>query len=286
VFAWGVGLNVAFVLLEAGVGLALNSLALLADAGHNLSDVMGLIMAWGAHYLSQRSPTPQYTYGWRRSSILAALVNSGLLLLAMGAIAWEALQRLQTPSPLSGWVLVGVAGAGIVINGLTALLFMAGRHEDLNLRGAFLHMVADALVSLGVVLTGVAIALTGWLWVDPVISLVIVVVVVTGTWDLLRRALRLSLDGVPRHIQPEMVRQFLQEWPGVSQVHDLHIWAMSTTEVALTAHLVMPQGHPGDRTLADIAHQLQHQFTIHHSTLQIETGDPTVACPLAVQGQV
>lgn len=286
IFRWGVGLNLVFVAVEAAVGLRLESLALLADAGHNLSDVLGLVLAWVAHYLGQKAPTPRYTYGWRRSSILAALLNSGLLLLAMGAIAWEAIQRLQSPSPIPGVILMVVAGIGIVINGLTAWLFMAGRHSDLNLRGAFLHMAADTLVSLGVVLTGLAITLTGWLWVDPVISLVIVVVVVVGTWDLLQRSLSLSLDGVPSHIEPRAVQQLLAELPGVAQVHDLHIWAMSTTEVALTAHLVMPAGHPGDRALAAIAHQLQHHFAIHHTTLQVETGDPAVACPLASHDQV
>ncbi|MBF2035670.1 MAG: cation transporter, partial [Leptolyngbyaceae cyanobacterium T60_A2020_046] len=244
-FQIGIGLNIGFVLIEAGFGWITQSLALLADAGHNLSDVMGLLLAWGASYLAQRPPSPVYTYGLRRSTILAALFNSMLLLLAVGGIAWEALRRLQDPTPVPGMTLIWVAGVGVVINTLTALLFFSGGKGDLNIRGAFLHMAADALVSVGVVLAGVAILLTGWLWFDPAISLVIVGVIVAGTWNLLREALGLILDRVPKHIEPLAVRTFLRELPGVAQVHDLHIWAMSTTETALTAHLVMPEGCPG-----------------------------------------
>jgi cobalt-zinc-cadmium efflux system protein len=286
IFLVGIGLNVGFVLVEATVGLRLNSLGLLADAGHNLSDVLSLVLAWGAHTLGQRPPTARYTYGLRRSSILAAVVNGIILMGAMGAIAWEAFQRLQSPTEVPGLGLIVVAGIGIVINGFTAWLFMAGRDRDLNLQGAFLHMAADALISLGVVLAGIAILTTGWLWFDPVISLVIVAVVVVGTWHLLQGALNLALDAVPAHIQPQAVRLLLAKLPGVAQVHDLHIWAMSTTEVALTAHLVMPEGHPGDRFLSATSHQLQETFGIHHTTLQIELGDGHQPCHLASDHQV
>lgn len=285
-FLIGTALNVGFVAIEIGFGLAFGSLALLADAGHNLSDILGLLLAWGGHALSQRPPSFRYTYGLRRTSILSALLNALVLLVAMGAIAWEAIQRFQSPSEVPGLVLIAVAGVGILVNGGTAWLFMAGREEDLNLRGAFLHMAADALVSLGVVLAGSAILVTGWLWLDPLISLVVIAVVVVGTWQLLQASVKLSLDAVPEHIELLAVRTFLQERPGVSQVHDLHVWAMSTTEVALTAHLVMPEGHPGDRFLKQIDHHLQHQFGIHHATLQIELGDTTEACHLASDKRV
>ncbi|MEB3289211.1 MAG: cation diffusion facilitator family transporter [Leptolyngbya sp.] len=279
-FQIGIVLNVGFVAIEAAFGWMTQSLALLADAGHNLSDVLGLLLAWGARYLALRPPSPTYTYGLRRSPILAALLNSMLLLLAVGGIAWEALRRLQDPSPVPGSTLIWVAGVGIGINTLTALLFFSGRHHDLNIRGAFLHMAADALVSVGVVLAGVAILLTGWLWLDPVIGLGIVGVIVWGTWSLFRDALGLILDRVPKHIEPLAVRTFLQDLPGVEAVHDLHIWAMSTTETALTAHLVMPAGSPGDVFLAQVSDDLHHRFTIAHATLQIETGDAEFPCRL------
>jgi cobalt-zinc-cadmium efflux system protein len=279
-FQIGIGLNIGFVLIEVAFGLTTQSLALLADAGHNLSDVLGLLLAWGASYLAQLPPNQTYTYGWRRSSILAALLNGILLLLAMGGITWEALRRLQEPTPVPGMTLIWVAGVGVVINTLTALLFFSGGKKDINIRGAFLHMAADALVSVGVVFAGIAILLTGWLWFDPAISLVIVIVIVVGTWNLLRDALGLILDRVPKHIEPLAVRTFLQELPGVAQVHDLHIWGMSTTETALTAHLVMPEGCPGDSFLAHISEELHHHFDIDHPTLQVETGDQQYPCPL------
>ncbi len=279
-FQLGIGLNIGFVLIEAGLGWITQSLALLADAGHNLSDVLGLLLAWGASYLAQCPPSPAYTYGLRRSTILAALFNAMLLLLAVGGIAWEALRRLQDPTPVPGMTLIWVAGVGVVINTLTALLFFSAGKGDLNIRGAFLHMAADALVSVGVVLAGVAILLTGWLWFDPAISLVIVGVIVAGTWNLLREALGLILDRVPKHIEPLAVRTFLRELPGVAQVHDLHIWAMSTTETALTAHLVMPEGCPGDDLLAHISDELHHHFDIDHATLQIERGNGQFLCRL------
>ena len=252
IFVIGVGLNVVFVAVEAVFGFALGSLALLADAGHNLSDVLGLLLACGGPILALRPPTQRYTYGLRRSSILAALANGVMLLVAMGAIAWEALKRFWVPATVPDLALIAVAGVGILINGLTAWLLMAGRHHDLNLRGAFLHRVADTLVSVGVVIAGIAILLTGWAWFDPVISLIIVAVVVVGTWHLLQGALTLALDAVPATIDPQAVQQFLRERPPVQQVHGLHIGAMSTTEVVMTARLVMPEGLPGDLFLTQI----------------------------------
>ncbi len=279
-FLIGIILNVGFVIIEAGFGFATNSLALLADTGHNLSDVLGLVLAWGASYLTKLPPSQRYTYGWRRSSILASLLSSLLLMLAMGVITWEALQQLQNPRPVPGITLIWVAAIGVVINTLTAWLFMKGRQEDLNIRAAFWHMAADALVSLGVVLAGIAILTTGWLWFDPLISLVIVAVVVIGTWDLLKDALNLSLDGVPEQIEPLAVRMFLTELPEVTRIHDLHIWAMSTTETALTVHLVMPAGHPGDDFLTQIADHLRQKFGIAHTTIQIEIGNGQEPCCL------
>lgn len=285
-FQIGIGLNVGFVLIEAAAGLSINSLALLADAGHNLSDVLGLGLAWGASYLSQRPPSQTFTYGLRRSSILASLLNALLLMMAMGAIAWEALRQLQTPSEISGSVLIGVAAIGVVINSITAWLFLGGRTHDLNIRAAFWHMAADALVSLGVVVAGVAILTTGWFWFDPAISLVIVVVVVIGTWHLLKDSLKLSLDAVPAKIDPRAVHLFLAERPGVACLHDLHIWAMSTTETALTAHLVMPDGHPGDDFLHQVSDELHHHFGIDHTTLQIEINDGVYPCQLESDSRV
>jgi cobalt-zinc-cadmium efflux system protein len=285
-FQIGIGLNVGFVLIEAATGLITHSLALLADAGHNLSDVLGLGLAWGASYLSQRPPSQMFTYGLRRSSILASLLNALLLMVAMGAIAWEALQQLQNPSEIAGSVLIGVATIGVVINGITAWLFLGGRSYDLNIRAAFWHMAADALVSLGVVLAGVSILFTGWFWFDPAVSLVIVAVVVIGTWDLLKDSLKLSLDAVPAKIDPRAVHLFLAERPGVACLHDLHIWAMSTTETALTAHLVMPDGHPGDDFLRQVADELHHHFGIDHTTLQIEIDNGAYPCQLEPNSRV
>lgn len=272
-FIIGIILNVGFVVIEAGFGFLTNSLALLADAGHNLSDVLGLLLAFGASWLTRRRPTQRYTYGLRRSSIMAALFNASFLLVAMGAIALESIQRLNSPTPVSGSIVIGVALVGIVINGVTALLFMSGREQDLNIKGAFLHMAADALVSAGVVLAGIAILTTGWLWFDPIVSLLIVVVIVVGTWNLLRDSLNLALDAVPENIDPQAVRTYLSELSGVVGVHDLHIWAMSTTQTALTAHLVMLTGNPGDGFLARISMELHDNFGIEHSTIQVETGN-------------
>ncbi|MEH1912932.1 cation diffusion facilitator family transporter [Nostoc sp.] len=285
-FAIGTALNIGFVIVEAVYGYRVNSLALVADAGHNLSDVLGLLLAWGASALTLRPPTRRHTYGLRRSSILAALLNALVLLLAMGAIAWEAVRRFSEPSSVSGGTVIGVAVVGIIINTVTALMFMSGRQKDLNIRGAFLHMAADAGVSLGVVLAGIAIVFTGWLWFDPVVSLIIVVVVVVGTWQLLKNSLDLALDAVPAGIEPLAVRTYLAELRDVAGVHDLHIWGMSTTETALTAHLVMPTGHPGDAFLVQVNRELQEHFGIEHTTLQIETGDPSYPCPLAQENVV
>jgi cobalt-zinc-cadmium efflux system protein len=272
-FIIGIALNVGFVVVEALFGFLNNSLSLLADAGHNLSDVLGLLLAWGASWLVRRRPTPRYTYGLRRSSILAALLNASFLLVAMGAIAAEAIRRFSTPISINGGAVIGVSLVGIVINGATALMFMSGRERDLNIKGAFLHMAADALVSVGVVLSGIAIVTTGWLWFDPVVSLIIVAVIMVGTWNLLRDSVNLALDAVPEEIEPQAVQTYLTELPGVVEVHDLHIWAMSTTETALTAHLVMLTGNPGDAFLSRIAMELHDKFGIEHTTIQVEMGN-------------
>lgn len=280
-FIIGVVLNTGFVAIEAFYGIFANSLALLADAGHNLSDVLGLLLAWGASILSRRLPTHRHTYGLRRSSILAALFNAIFLLLVTGGIAWEAVQRFFNPHPVVGSVVIGVAAVGIVINTITALMFARDRDRDLNIKGAFLHMAADAIVSLGVVLAGIAILTTGWLWFDPVVSLIIVAVIVYGTWQLLTDSVNLALDGVPPGIELLAVKTYLEGTEGVAEVHDLHIWAMSTTETALTAHLVMPQGCPSDAFLSQISQQLHDLFGIEHSTIQVETGDRNYPCFLA-----
>jgi cobalt-zinc-cadmium efflux system protein len=279
-FLIGTLLNMGFVAIEAGFGLAANSVALLADAGHNLSDVLGLLVAWGAATLSRRQPSAHFTYGLRRSSILAALFNAVFLLVAVGAIALEAIDRFADPQPVEGGTVIAVAAVGIAINGVTAWLFASGRKGDINIRGAFLHMVADAAVSAGVVVSGFLILRTGWLWLDPATSLVIVAVIMAGTWGLLRDSVAMSLDRVPAGIAPGDVQASLAALPGVTRVHDLHIWSMSTTEVALTAHLVMPQGCPGDAFLHDTGAMLHDRFEIGHTTIQIER-DETEACAQA-----
>ncbi|WP_036233008.1 cation diffusion facilitator family transporter [Marinobacterium litorale] len=274
-------LNSAFVLVEFIYGVIAHSTALMADAGHNLSDVLGLVLAGGAVMLARRAPDQRYTYGLRSSSILAALANAMLLLFACGAIAWEAIERFLDPQPVAGATVMLVAGIGIVINGISALLFMKGRKSDLNIRGAWLHMLADTLVSVGVVAAGAVILVTDWFWLDPIISLVIVAIILLSTLGLLRDSLRLSLNAVPAHIDLQAVQTFLADQSGVEQVHDLHIWGMSTTETALTAHLVMPGGHPGDSELSRISQQLSHDFQIQHTTLQVEHGDNCDQCSLS-----
>jgi cobalt-zinc-cadmium efflux system protein len=277
-FAVGVALNTAFVVAELVFGYAANSLALISDAVHNFSDVVALLLAWGAAWLARKQPTSQHTYGYRRASILAALINAGLLLIAVGGIAVEAVNRIQQPAAVAGWTVVWVAALGIVINGGTALMFMRGRHGDLNIRGAYLHMAADAGVSFGVVVAALAIMLTGWLWIDPAISLCIAAVVLASGWGLARDSVNLALDGVPKSIELAEVRDYLGRLDGVTEVHDLHIWAMSTNETALTAHLVHPAGHD-DAFLHGVCEQLSRRFNIQHATLQIEIGSDV--CKLA-----
>jgi cobalt-zinc-cadmium efflux system protein len=271
-FAVGISLNFGFVLVEAIYGLLSNSMALLADAGHNFSDVLGLLIAWGATILAKRKPGGRYTYGLRSSSIVAALFNALLLLIAIVVIAYEALGRLALPEPVAGSTVITVAAIGIVINTATALLFMRGSKNDINIRGAFLHMAADAAVSAGVVVAGFVILATGWLWIDAAVSLVIVTVIAIGTWGLLRDSVNMSLHASPSGIDPDKVAKFLRQSPGVAGLHDLHIWPMSTTETALTAHLTVPGGYPGDAFVHGIADDLLSRFGIGHATIQIETG--------------
>jgi cobalt-zinc-cadmium efflux system protein len=280
-FAIGVFLNTAFVVVEVIYGVLANSLALLADAGHNFGDVLGLLLAWGAAWLVKRRPTARHTYGMKRSSILAALLNAAFLLIAVGVIVWEAVQRIAKPEPVFGTTIIWVAAIGIAINAGTALLFMAGRKGDLNLRAAFLHMASDAVVALGVVIAAVAIMATGWLWLDPVVSLVIAVVITIGTWSLLKESVNLALDAVPENVDRHAIEAHLAQLGGVSEVHDLHIWAMSTTEVALTVHLVRPDASLDDALLARVTHDLREKFGIAHATIQFESGDSNHPCHLA-----
>ena len=279
-FAIGIALNLAYLIGEAVFGVLSGSLALLADAGHNLGDVLGLALAWGAAVLARRGPSGRFTYGLRSSSILAALANALILLVVTGGIAWEALRRLAEPEAVASATMIGVAAIGILVNGATALLFASGRGSDLNLRGAFVHMAADTLVIFGVVLAGIALAVTGWQWLDPAMSLLVSVIIVAGTWGLVRSALGLALDAVPEGVDAEAVRAHMAGLPGVAALHDLHIWGMSTTETALTCHLVMPGGHPGDALLGRVAQELQARFGIAHATIQIEIGDTEEACRL------
>ncbi len=277
-FAIGIGLNIGFVAVEAFYGWKINSLALLADAGHNLSDVIGLVLAWGGALAGKLRPDARHSYGWKRASILAAFVNALLLLVAMGSLVWEALHRLQSPVPTEGVTIMVVAGIGIVINTATALLFMRGREKDLNIRGAFLHMAADALVSAGVVVAGALALWFGWAWLDPVVSLLIAAVIVVGTWTLFRQSLHLLFDGVPEGVDLLAVRALLESLPGVTRVHDLHVWGMGTSEIAMTAHLVMPDGQPEDAFLQDATEKLHDQFDIEHVTLQVVRVPFTASC--------
>lgn len=274
-FAIGIALNLVFVIVEAGAGFFTGSMALLADAGHNLSDVLGLVIAWGGATLARRPPSRRFTYGLRGSTILAAMFNALFLLVAIGAIALEAIQRFANPQPVQGGTVIVVALIGIGINAGTAMLFMKGRDDDLNIRGAYLHMAADAGVSAGVVIAGLVIMLTGAAWIDPAVSLLIACVIFWSTWGLLNDSVAMSLAGVPNTIDRDKVEVELLLSPGVTRVHDLHIWPMSTTEVALTAHIVMPSGHPGDAFLDDVRQRLKTNFRIHHVTIQIETGADT-----------
>ena len=280
-FLIGIVLNGGFVAVEAAYGFFANSLALLADASHNLSDVLGLVLAWAAASLVKRQPSARYTYGMKRTSILASLANAMLLLVASGAIVLEAVRRFDAPQPVAEMTVIWVALIGIAINGGTALGFMAGRKSDLNIRGAFLHMMTDALVSLGVVVSGVVVLATGWQWVDPAVSVTIAVVIVAGTWSLLKDSINLALDAVPANIDRAAIQTYLLALPGVSEVHDLHIWAMSTTEVAMTAHLVRPGATLDDQLLMQACRELSQRFGIGHATLQVESGDPAHPCALA-----
>jgi cobalt-zinc-cadmium efflux system protein len=280
-FAVGVSLNLIFVAVELYFGFAANSLALLADAGHNFSDVIGLLIAWGALALARRKPSARFTYGLRSSTIMAAMANAMLLLVAVGGIVWEASQRLFAPEAVSGYTMIWVALLGVFINIGTALMLQHGSKNDLNVRGAFLHMVADAAVSLGVVVAGVLMLWLGWLWLDGAVSILIAAVILWSTWGLFRESMNLSLHAVPAQIDADEVRAYLSALPGVSEVHDLHIWAMSTTEIALTAHVLMPDGHPGDAFLHEVSAQLGSRFQIHHATVQIEIGSDAAACRLA-----
>jgi cobalt-zinc-cadmium efflux system protein len=285
-FAVSIALNTGFVIVEVSYGILSNSLALIADAGHNLSDVLGLLMAWGASILVRQLPTPRRTFGLKRSSILAALLNACFLLIVSGGVGWEAIQRLREPSAVAGGTVIIVALVGTVINSISAAMFFIGRKGDLNIRGAFLHLAADAVVSLAVVVSGILIILTKWNWIDPVMSLIVIAVIVSGTWELFQESANLILDAVPESINPVTVRSYLEQLENVTEVHDLHIWAMSTTEICLTVHLIMPSGHPGDEFLQDVCHELHDRFDIEHPTIQVELGDSDRACHLAPENVV
>ncbi|OIR16243.1 cadmium, cobalt and zinc/H(+)-K(+) antiporter [mine drainage metagenome] len=279
-FVIAIALNTAFVAVEFAYGIIAHSTALMADAGHNLSDVLGLLLALGAAILARKTPSGRFTYGLRSTSILAALTNAMFLMVACGGIAWEAIQRFSEPHVVAGLTVSLVAVVGIGINGVSAWLFVKGSEGDLNIRGAYLHMMADAAVSLGVAVAGVVMLYTGWYWLDPAVSLAIVAVVVIGTWGLLRESLQLALNAIPAHIDAAALEDYLRECPGVADIHDLHIWGMSTTESALTVHLVMPGGYPGDAFMDDIMCTLRERYSIHHSTLQVEQGTTDHICVL------
>ncbi|HET7500312.1 MAG TPA: cation diffusion facilitator family transporter [Kofleriaceae bacterium] len=285
-FALGMALNIAFVVIGVVAGLVAHSTALLADAAHNLGDVLGLGMAWGATVLARRARTARHTYGLRRTTILAALGNGGLVVFAIGAVVWEAIQRLGAPPPVAGGIVAIVAAIGVALNTLAAMLFARGRSHDMNLRGAFLHLVADAAVSAGVVVSGVIVWQTGWAWIDPAASLAVSAVILAGTWKLLREATNLLLDAVPGHIDATEVEAFLASVPTVTSVHDLHIWSMSTTEVALTAHLVVPWDTCSPTLVSDLSAKIARQFKIGHITLQLEPAGHGADCEQGVQGAV
>jgi cobalt-zinc-cadmium efflux system protein len=279
-FVIAIALNTTFVVVEFAYGFIANSTALMADAGHNLSDVLGLALAAGASILARKAANERYTYGLRSSSILAALANAVLLLLACGAIGWESIHRFSRPPVVAGLTVTSVALIGVVVNGFSAWLFAKGSKNDLNIRGAYVHMAADAGVSAGVVITGISMLFTGWYWLDSAASLLIVAVVIAATWELLRDSVRLALDAVPPHIEVAAVDAYLREQLGVTDIHDLHIWGISTTESALTVHLVMPGGYPGDTFMENVRKTLATRFSIHHSTIQIEQGTANHVCSL------
>ena len=279
-FSIGIALNVIFVIIEVGYGLAANSLALIADAGHNLSDVMSLLLAWGAYYLSKKHPTEKRTYGLRKVTIMASLLSAVLLFVALGGIAWEALERLSSPKPIEGFIIIVVAAIGVLINTATALLFVKGQKHDLNIRAAYLHMAADVAISLGVVIAGVAILITGWLWLDPLISLFIVIVILLSTWGLLRDSIDLSIDAVPQGIEVNEVKEYLLNLTNITDLHDLHIWALSTTENALTVHLVTTDALIYNHVIKEIQEHLNHHFNIKHATIQLEKEESNFNCAL------
>lgn len=279
-FIIAIALNTAFVVIEFAYGLLAHSTALMADAGHNLSDVLGLLLTLGASLLARKTPSGRFTYGLRSTSILAALTNAMFLMVVCGAIAWEALHRFSQPQAVDGLTVILVAGIGIAINGVSAWLFVRGSHDDLNIRGAYLHMLSDAIVSAGVVIAAIVMMFTGIYWLDPVISLIIVAVIVSATWGLMRDALHLAMNAIPANIDAVAVETYLRECAGVTDIHDLHIWGMSTTESALTVHLVMPEGYPGDYFMDNIMQILKSRFSIGHSTLQVEQGTTDHSCVL------
>jgi cobalt-zinc-cadmium efflux system protein len=285
-FAIGILLNIAFVAIGVIAGLAAHSTALLADAAHNFGDVLGLAMAWGATVLARRARTARRTYGLRRTTILAALGNGGLVLFAIGGVGWEAVQRLGAAPPVDGGLVAVVAAIGVGLNAVAALMFARGRAHDMNVRGAFLHLVADAAVSAGVVVAGVIVWQTGWAWIDPAASLAVSAVILVGTWRLVREAMDLLLDAVPAHVDPQAVEAYLAALPGVTGVHDLHIWSMSTTEVALTAHLILPWETCAPTMLADASAELARRFKIGHVTIQLESVGHGERCDRAVAGAV
>ncbi|MCW8820841.1 MAG: cation diffusion facilitator family transporter [Sulfurovum sp.] len=279
-FSIGIALNIIFVIIEVSYGILADSLALIADAGHNLSDVMSLMLAWGANYLATKHPTHKRTYGLRKVTIMASLISAVLLLVALGGIAWESVERLSSPKPVDGIIIIVVAAIGVVINTATALLFVKGQKHDLNIRAAYLHMAADAAISLGVVIAGIAIMLTGWLWLDPLISLFIVVVILLGTWHLLRDSIDLSIDAVPQGIDVSEIKSYLSGLLNVSDMHDLHVWALSTTETALTVHLVTTHESVDNDFLKEVQEHLHQHFNIAHTTIQIENESDDYHCVL------
>lgn len=283
-FAIGTLMNLIFVAIEAGYGLISHSMALMADAGHNLSDVLGLALAWGASLLAQKAPTRLRTYGFRNTTILASLINALALLFVTGGIVWESVRRFAEPEPIAGRTVIFVALAGVLVNGVSAALFAAGSKEDLNVRGAFLHLAADAALSLGVAVAGAVMMYTGWSWLDPAVSIAVSLLILWSTWSLLRSSANLLLHAVPEGIDPDQVAAYLQGLPGVTELHDLHIWAMSTTETALTAHVVMGPAAPPTRFLSDVCHELHERFGIAHATIQVEPSACVEPCRLSPKG--
>lgn len=279
-FAIGISLNVVFVIIEASYGILAGSMALLADAGHNLSDVVSLLLAWGASILAKKAATEKRTYGFRKATVMAALISSIMLLIALGGIAWESINRMLNPQPVQGMTVIVVASIGVVINTITALLFFKGQQHDLNIRGAFLHMAADAGVSLGVVIAGMFILFKGWLWIDPVVSLLIVAIILVGTWRLLKESLNYAMDAVPANVDIRKIQRHLLDLPQVDSLHDLHVWPLSTSETALTVHLVVNVNPLNNAFLSQLQQDLHDHFDIEHATIQLELADDAHFCLL------